>query len=262
MLRALLLCFTATATLGFAPQLGPRGLVSARPRFSPAAAPPIAARTSPPAARLSPIVLSAAAEASEEAPKSGSALAKVDVPLLSYFSFWYLGNYFYNIANKRCLKAAGGVTGYPMTIGVLQLGVGMLYALFLWAAPDARETPNVTWDDIVKTLPVGFCSMMAHCASVFALSAGAVSFGQIVKAGEPAFAALVSTTFYGNVLSKNKWLCLIPVIGGVVIASVSELSFTWAALISGMPPPPSTCLLPPYLVTSLCLCSPDVPRVS
>jgi len=156
----------------------------------------------------------------------------IDFALIAYFAFWYLGNYYYNIANKMCLKAAGGKNGYPMTIGVLQLGVGVLYALFLWAAPDARKTPKVTKDDIVKMLPVGFCAMGAHCFSVFALSAGAVSFGQIVKAAEPAFAAVISTFLYGRSISTAKWLCLIPVIGGVILASVKELDFAWAALIS------------------------------
>merc|ERR1712147_359422 len=104
-------------------------------------------------------------------------------------------------------------------------GVGFLYALFMWVAPDARKTPAVTKDDIVKMLPVGFCSMGAHCFRVFALSAGAVSFGQIVKAAEPAFAAVISVLLYGKSVSKAKWLCLIPVIGGVVLASVKELDF-------------------------------------
>merc|ERR1719476_1073763 len=72
--------------------------------------------------------------------------------------------------------------------------------------------------------------MGAHAASVFALSAGAVSFGQIVKAAEPAFAALVGTLFYSKSVSTAKWLCLIPVIGGVVMASLGELDFAWAAL--------------------------------
>jgi solute carrier family 35 protein E1 len=72
--------------------------------------------------------------------------------------------------------------------------------------------------------------MGAHAASVFALSAGAVSFGQIVKAAEPAFAALVGTLFYGSSVSTAKWLCLIPVIGGVVVASWGELDFAWTAL--------------------------------
>ena len=31
-----------------------------------------------------------------------------------------------------------------MTIGVLQLGVGVIYALYMWLAPDSREKPTVT----------------------------------------------------------------------------------------------------------------------
>jgi len=154
----------------------------------------------------------------------------VDFLLLAYFAFWYLGNYYYNITNKLALKAAGGASGFPMTIATLQLGVGALYAFFLWGYPDSRKLPNITMSDFKATLPVGLMSGGAHAASVFALSAGAVSFGQIVKAAEPAFAALIGTLFYSASVSKAKWLCLIPVIGGVVLASLGELDFAWAAL--------------------------------
>lgn len=67
--------------------------------------------------------------------------------------------------------------------------------------------------DLVKMIPVSFCAAAAHSFSVFAQSAGAVSFAMIVKAAEPAFAALVGVFLYGKTLSANKWLCLIPVIG-------------------------------------------------
>ena len=119
-----------------------------------------------------------------------------------------------------------------MTISALQLGVGCIYALFLWAAPDARAAPKITFDDVIKMLPVAFCFMGAHSASVFALSAGAVSFGQIVKAAEPAFAAVLSQFVYGKKISKAKWLTLPIVIGGVILASVKELDFSVAALIA------------------------------
>lgn len=138
----------------------------------------------------------------------------------------------YNITNKLALKAAGGKTGFPMAISSLQLGVGVLYALFLWVAPDARTKPSITMDDIVKMLPVAFCFMGAHSASVFALGAGAVSFAQIVKAAEPAFAAVLATFVYKKKVSKAKWLCLPIVIGGVILASVKELDFSIFALIS------------------------------
>lgn len=161
-----------------------------------------------------------------------SALKGLDIPLILYFVLWYVGNYYYNISNKLALRAAGGSAGYPMTISALQLAVGSLYALFMWAAPDAREKPKVTVDDIIKMLPVAFCFMGAHSASVFALSAGAVSFGQIVKAAEPAFAAVLSQFVYKKPVSKAKWACLPIVIGGVVLASVKELDFAVSALIS------------------------------
>jgi len=162
----------------------------------------------------------------------GGALSGIDVPLMLYFVFWYLGNYFYNITNKLALKAAGGSAGFPMTISTLQLGVGCLYGLFLWVAPDGRTKPSVTLDDIIKMLPVAFCFMGAHSASVFALSAGAVSFGQIVKSAEPAFAAVLSQFVYKKNISKAKWLCLPIVIGGVILASVKELDFAVSALVS------------------------------
>merc|ERR1719482_1036942 len=119
-----------------------------------------------------------------------------------------------------------------MTISTMQLGVGVLYALFTWFAPDLRSFPSVTLEDIIKMIPVGFCAAAAHSFSVFAQSAGAVSFAMIVKAAEPAFAALVGVTLYGKTLSQAKWLCLIPVIGGVCLASVKELDFAWSALVA------------------------------
>jgi len=175
---------------------------------------------------------SASADGALSAPRGGGALGNVDVPLLIYFALWYLGNYYYNITNKLALKATGGAAGFPMTISALQLGIGSLYGIYLWLAPDAREKPKITMDDVIKMLPVAFCYAGAHSASVFSFSAGSVSFGQIVKAAEPAFAAVLSQFVYGNPVSRAKWLCLPIVIGGVILASVSELDFAWAALIS------------------------------
>jgi len=156
----------------------------------------------------------------------------IDVQLLIYFALWYLGNYYYNITNKLALNAAGGSAGFPMILSCLQLGVGVIYATFLWAAPDARPTPKITFADFKKMIPVGVCAAGAHAGSVFALGAGAVSFAQIVKSAEPVFAAVIGTLLYGAKVSTAKWLALIPVIGGVTLASVKELDFAWSALIA------------------------------
>ena len=99
-------------------------------------------------------------------------------------------------------------------------------------APDARPFPQVSGDDLWKILPVATCAAGAHLSSIFSMNLGAVSFAQIVKAAEPAFAALLGVTLYGKPISKAKWLCLIPVIGGVCLASIKELDFSVVALLA------------------------------
>lgn len=191
---------------------------------------PIVALSSDAASSSPDAALSVRGGASAAVEKSSG--GGLDIGLGIYFFMWYLGNYFYNITNKLALKAAGGKTGFPMAISSLQLGVGALYGLFLWLAPDARSKPKITLDDVKKMLPVAFCFMGAHSASVFAMGMGAVSFAQIVKSAEPAFAAVLSTFVYGKKISKAKWLCLPIVIGGVILASVKELDFAVSALVS------------------------------
>jgi solute carrier family 35 protein E1 len=157
-----------------------------------------------------------------------------DFSVVIIVALWYIGNYYYNITNKLALNAAGGSTGVPLTIATMQLGVGAIYALFLWLAPDARDKPKITMADYKASIPVAAAAAISHAATVYSIGAGAVSFAQIVKASEPAFAALVGTLFYKASVSTAKWLSLIPVIGGVCMASLGELDFAVAALVAGL----------------------------
>lgn len=49
----------------------------------------------------------------------------------------------------------------------------------------------------------------------------------------PAPAVLLSAMFLGDKPSLPVALTLVPIIGGVVLASTSELSFTWKGFLSG-----------------------------
>jgi solute carrier family 35 protein E1 len=110
--------------------------------------------------------------------------------------------------------------------------VGSVYALFLWAAPEARKAPKMTFAQVMALMPLGAFAAIAHAGAVYAMTAGAVSFGQIVKAGEPVFAAVIGYVVYGKGVSMGKIACLVPVIGGIAIASANELDFTMASLIA------------------------------
>lgn len=69
--------------------------------------------------------------------------------------------------------------------------------------------------------------------------AGSVTFGQIVKAGEPVFSALVNTIMYGKSPSLAKWLCLPVVIGGVVFSCMKPTRNALPAAESSPSPSPT-----------------------
>jgi solute carrier family 35 protein E1 len=127
---------------------------------------------------------------------------------------------------------ASGGAEFAFTLATIQLVVGSLYAIFLWAAPEARAAPKMTMKQVMQLAPLGFFAAAAHAGAVYAMTAGAVSFGQIVKAGEPVFAAVVGYVAYGKGVSLAKIFCLVPVIGGIGIASAKELDFTMASLLA------------------------------
>ena len=91
------------------------------------------------------------------------------VPPTSFLPPRYVGNYYYTLNNKLALKAAGGATGFPVTIGFMQLLIGSVYALFLWLAPDCRPLPQVSMDDVMKVRPLSSPSPHHRTIGVLAL---------------------------------------------------------------------------------------------
>ncbi|CAM9284859.1 unnamed protein product, partial [Phaeothamnion confervicola] len=76
--------------------------------------------------------------------------------------------------------------------------------------------------------------MGAHLFAVLSLGAGAVSFTHIVKAAEPLFTALFSAAFLKQYFHPLVYATLLPVVAGVSLASMKELSFSWLALGTAM----------------------------
>eukprot|EP00286_Rhodomonas_abbreviata_P009059 CAMPEP_0181318774 /NCGR_PEP_ID=MMETSP1101-20121128/17192_1 /TAXON_ID=46948 /ORGANISM="Rhodomonas abbreviata, Strain Caron Lab Isolate" /LENGTH=380 /DNA_ID=CAMNT_0023426279 /DNA_START=13 /DNA_END=1155 /DNA_ORIENTATION=- len=156
------------------------------------------------------------------------------VELAVLFGLWYAGNTGYNIYNKKALNNLGGAKGgLVWTIALCQLFTGVLWVLPLWLL-GIRTKPSMTTENWMQIAPVGIFAAGAHGGSVVALGAGAVSFGQILKACEPAFSAVNEIIFLREVQAWQVYLTLIPIIGGVAIASLKELSFSWLAVWAAM----------------------------
>merc|ERR1719443_1467531 len=141
------------------------------------------------------------------------------------FFAWFFLNVMYNITNKKCQNAFP----MPWTMTVVSLAVGVPYILMLWAS-GLRKAPklNKGWWKVL--LPIGAAHALGHAGAVIALGAGAVSFAQTVKAAEPVFTCVLSYFVLGTVFKWPVYASLIPIIGGVSLASLKELSFTWKAL--------------------------------
>jgi len=158
-----------------------------------------------------------------------------EVKLVAYLAVWYLGNIYYNIYNKKACIALGknshGHSNAHWALSAVQLLVGVLFVVPCWLT-GIRKSPSLTLDNWKQLAPVGLFASLAHAFSVLALGAGAVSFGQIVKAGEPVFAAATNALLLRDIDHPVVYLALLPIIGGVGLASLKELSFSWTALIA------------------------------
>merc|ERR1719352_1773855 len=151
----------------------------------------------------------------------------------SFFALWYLFNIGYNIYNKKALNALP----IPWTMALLQLFVGIPYCFALWVT-GVRKAPKLSVDNVKTLIPISLGHLGTHIGAVVSLCAGAVSFTHIVKASEPVVSAALSAVMLGAVYSPQTYATLIPIIGGVALASLKELSFTWlgfgAAMLSNV----------------------------
>ena len=147
------------------------------------------------------------------------------------------------------------------SVALLQLFMGLFYVIPVWKL-GIRKQPELTASELKKLIPVAVCHLLTHVGAIISLGAGAVSFTHIVKAAEPAgkhfslffiitniannlfkflyivnlyiVSAGLSAVFMKSFLPWQVSLTLLPVMGGVALASLSELSFTWLSFISAM----------------------------
>ncbi|MFS7987023.1 putative sugar phosphate transporter domain-containing protein [Helianthus anomalus] len=71
---------------------------------------------------------------------------------------------------------------------------------------------------------------------VTSFAAVTVSFTHTIKALEPFFNVAASQFILGQSIPITLWLSLAPVVIGVSMASLTELSFNWLGFISAMIP--------------------------
>nr|ACG33816.1 triose phosphate/phosphate translocator, non-green plastid,chloroplast precursor [Zea mays] len=205
---------------GTQPIITPRGIrLSARPGLVPAS--PLEEKEN----RRCRASMHAAASAGEEA---GGGLAKT-LQLGALFGLWYLFNIYFNIYNKQVLK----VLPYPINITTVQFAVGSAIALFMWIT-GIHKRPKISGAQLFAILPLAIVHTMGNLFTNMSLGKVAVSFTHTIKAMEPFFSVLLSAIFLGELPTPWVVLSLLPIVGGVALASLTEASFNWAGFWSAM----------------------------
>lgn len=201
--------------------LSPKLATHSRPRCVPKAQP----------LQLAPVKIADSVEVgkSVKAVPQSSGLGE-QVKVAALFGLWYGLNIGYNVYNKKTLNLVPKLT---YTVAFLQLAIGLLYLLPVWGL-GVRKAPRLSSEEVQRLLPIAVLHSLTHLGAVVSLSAGAVSFTHIVKAAEPAVSAALSAVFAGSYLPLPVYLSLIPVMGGVAIASATEMSFTWLSFVAAM----------------------------
>ncbi|KAK6917608.1 Sugar phosphate transporter domain [Dillenia turbinata] len=146
-----------------------------------------------------------------------------------FFFMWYFLNVIFNILNKKIYN----YFPYPYFVSVVHLSVGVVYCLISWAVGLPKRAPIDS--NLLKLLiPVAVCHALGHVTSNVSFAAVAVSFTHTIKSLEPFFNAAASQFILGQTIPLTLWLSLAPVVIGVSMASLTELSFNWTGFISAM----------------------------
>ena len=103
---------------------------------------------------------------------------------------------------------------------------------FLWGT-GLRKVPKLSVGNVKTLSSQAFFLAATHVAGVISFGAGAISFTHILKAPEPVWAALIGAVFFQDYLPLPVYLSLVPIIAGVGLASLKELSFTWLSFVAG-----------------------------
>ncbi|GAY46796.1 hypothetical protein CUMW_099740 [Citrus unshiu] len=190
----------------------------------------------------------------DETPEPSAAIQTLQ--LGGMFGLWYLLNIYFNIFNKQVLK----VFPYPTTVTAFQFGCGSVMIILMWTL-NLYTRPKLTRSQFAVILPLAVADTLGNLLTNISLGTVNVSFTHTIKAMEPFFTVLFAALFLREVyiimcfnslsrpmkLSNNVfailgiqkptiWLVpsLVPIVGGVALASLTEASFNWTGFCSAM----------------------------
>ncbi|CAK8541309.1 unnamed protein product [Lathyrus sativus] len=103
----------------------------------------------------------------------------------------------------------------------------------MWAL-NLYKRPKINGAMLAAIFPLAIVHALGNLFTNMSLGKVAVSFSHTIKTMEPFFSVILSAMFLGE--RPTPWVIgsLVPIVGGVALASVTEASFNWAGFWSAM----------------------------
>ncbi|KAE9551457.1 hypothetical protein FO519_005330 [Halicephalobus sp. NKZ332] len=143
---------------------------------------------------------------------------------------WYIASSAQSIVNKLTLQSYP----YPLTMTLSSLVNNAIYTIPLARILNVKfqtvSTQYLTW----VILPIAFGKSLSLASGFFGLWKVPVSYAQTVKATLPIFTVFTSRFLLHERQSKKVYLSLLPIVVGVVTASLTEISFNLAGLLASL----------------------------
>nr|KJB75890.1 hypothetical protein B456_012G063100 [Gossypium raimondii] len=105
--------------------------------------------------------------------------------------------------------------------------------LIMWAS-NIYHRPKLTRSQLAVIIPLAIVHTLGNLLTNVSIGRVNVSFTHTIKAMEPFFTVLFSVLFLGEWPTFWIVFSLIPVVGGVALASFTESSFNWIGFCSAM----------------------------
>ncbi|KAK6732993.1 hypothetical protein RB195_017020 [Necator americanus] len=143
---------------------------------------------------------------------------------------WYVISSASSITNKVLLQSYP----YPMTLALSNLMWVPIYSMPLLRIWEQKVVQLTSTQYNKYLTPISAGKALAVVSAYFSLWKVPVSYAHTVKASMPLFAVLLSRVLLKERQSYKVYLSLLPIVAGVVIASATEISFSFVGMLAAL----------------------------